>query len=365
MTRRAFVNRISMSGPDDVSSLEAAFRTGRIRPASIVAVFGKTEGNGCVNDWTRALASRALRDALQEHAGAEVAAQACVVMSGGTEGALAPHITVFEVRPSTEAGQDGALAIGCVQTADLPAEEIGRAGQIDAVADGVRRAMAESGISNPADVHFVQVKCPLLTPERLAEAASRGAACVTREPLKSMGLSRAASALGIAVALGEVDREALSQPAIGADWELFSSRASASAGVELRGHEIIVLGTGKGWSGPLRIDHATMSDALDVEPVRSALRRVGLDSPGQLSPDQRSRVVALMAKTEASSTGLVRGYRHTMLSDSDIAATRHARGFTAGVLAGLLGHAEIYVSGGAEHQGPDGGGPVAIIVEAA
>ena len=30
-------------------------------------------------------------------------------------------------------------------------------------------------------------------------------------------------------------------------------------------------------------------------------------------------------------------------------------------LAGLIGHAEIYVSGGAEHQGPDGGGPVALI----
>ena len=225
--------------------------------------------------------------------------------------------------------------------------------------------MSEASIADPADVHFVQVKCPLLTPERVAEAGARGAACVTREPLKSMGLSRAACALGIAVALGEIDQGALSDQAIGANWNLFSSRASASAGVELLGHEIVVLGTGKGWSGPLRIDHATMTDALDIEPVRSALRRVGLDNPGQLSPDQRSRVVALMAKAEASSSGLVRGYRHTMLSDSDISATRHARGFTAGVLAGLLGHAEIYVSGGAEHQGPDGGGPVAVIVEAA
>jgi cyanuric acid amidohydrolase len=29
----------------------------------------------------------------------------------------------------------------------------------------------------------------------------------------------------------------------------------------------------------------------------------------------------------------------------------------------VVGHAEIYVSGGAEHQGPDGGGPVALIVD--
>jgi Amidohydrolase ring-opening protein (Amido_AtzD_TrzD) len=37
--------------------------------------------------------------------------------------------------------------------------------------------------------------------------------------------------------------------------------------------------------------------------------------------------------------------------------------FTAGALGGLIGHAEIFVSGGAEHQGPDGGGPVAVVVE--
>ena len=43
--------------------------------------------------------------------------------------------------------------------------------------------------------------------------------------------------------------------------------------------------------------------------------------------------------------------------------TRHARAFVCGALAGLVGHAEIYVSGGAEHQGPDGGGPVAVIVD--
>jgi cyanuric acid amidohydrolase len=69
----------------------------------------------------------------------------------------------------------------------------------------------------------------------------------------------------------------------------------------------------------------------------------------------------LLAKAEAASTGRLRGCRHTMLDDSDIPATRHARSFVAGALAGLIGHAELYVSGGAEHQGPDGGGPVAII----
>jgi cyanuric acid amidohydrolase len=80
-------------------------------------------------------------------------------------------------------------------------------------------------------------------------------------------------------------------------------------------------------------------------------------------PAQQSALRAVLAKAEARHDGRLRGHRHTMLDDSDISPTRHARAFVCGVLAGLVGHAELYVSGGAEHQGPDGGGPVAVIVE--
>ena len=34
-----------------------------------------------------------------------------------------------------------------------------------------------------------------------------------------------------------------------------------------------------------------------------------------------------------------------------------------GVLAGVIGDTMLYVSGGAEHQGPPGGGPVAMIAK--
>ena len=119
------------------------------------------------------------------------------------------------------------------------------------------------------------------------------------------------------------------------------------------------------WGGPLAIDHAVMNDAIDVEPVRAALGRLGLNVAGQLSADQRKCITAVLAKAEPSRDGLLRGHRHTMLDDSDISSTRHARAFVCGALAGLIGHAEIYVSGGAEHQGPDGGGPVGIIVRKA
>lgn len=364
-TRRAYVHRIATRGPDDVAGLDALIASGRVDPKAIVAIFGKTEGNGCVNDFTRGFAARALKDALKRHLPVDKADAVCIVMSGGAEGALSPHILVLEARRSDEPAQPGALAVGRARTPHLPYEALGRLGQVDFVAQGVRAAMQDAGIVDAADVHFVQIKCPLLTAERVAEVEARGLAPATRDTLKSMGLSRAASALGVGAALGEIDRDALAESAIGRDWSLYSQRASASAGVELTDHEIVVIGAAPGWSGPLRVAHCVMRDAIDIEPVRSALEDLGLGAPGQLAPAERARMVALLAKAEAGSSGALRGHRHTMLDDSDISPTRHARAFVAGALAALVGHAEIYVSGGAEHQGPDGGGPVAVIASRA
>ena len=73
------------------------------------------------------------------------------------------------------------------------------------------------------------------------------------------------------------------------------------------------------------------------------------------------QLVNIFAKAEASPNGTVRGFRHIMLEDTDISSTRHARAAVGGLIAGLSGTGAVYVSGGAEHQGPPGGGPVAAI----
>lgn len=358
----AKVHRVSATAPDDVSGIESAIAGGRIDPKGVMAVLGKTEGNGLVNDFSRGYATLALSLLFRGHLPREQADAICLVMSGGTEGGMAPHWVVFE-RAEGEGAPGPALAIGRAHTAPLPFEHLGRMAQVDQVAAGVGAAMADADIASAGDVHYVQVKCPLLTLQRIAEADARGARVVARDTLKSMGLSRAASALGVAVALGELERGKISDADIGSNWSLWSGTASASAGIELLNHEIVVLGMSAKWSGPLAIDHGVMADAIDIEPVRAALARLDLPTSGQLPPSDRRRLVALLGKAEASHDGRVRGHRHTMLDDSDISSTRHARAFVCGALAGLIGHAEIFVSGGAEHQGPDGGGPVALIVE--
>lgn len=352
--RRARVLRLPTAGPSDTAPLAAAIDRGEVDPATIVAIIGKTEGNGCVNDFTRGYATLALKLLLAERLGcalAEIERRVAIVMSGGTEGGLSPHLLILccEAAPAA-APSAPRLAIGVGLTRALKPEEIGRMAQIEETAATVTLAMRDAGITNPKDVHFVQIKCPLLTKERIEEAGRRGAVVATQDTYHSMGLSRGASALGVALALDEI-KEA-DEAAVCRDWSLFSKVASTSAGVELLRNEIVVLGNAAGWGGDLVIDHEVMVDAIDAPAATRIIERLGIT---------RQQVVAVLAKAEASPSGEIRGRRHTMLDDSDIHSTRHARALVGGALAGAIGDTLLYVSGGAEHQGPAGGGPVAII----
>jgi cyanuric acid amidohydrolase len=359
--------RIPCNGPGDLSGARALIDAGEIVAADIVAVMGKTEGNGCVNDFTREYASSAWCHLLAPALGCTpdaVHARVALVMSGGTEGVLSPHFTVFTRHWVAEApaGLGKRLVVGVAHTRAFLPEELGRTAQVDATAEAVAEAMRDAGIESADDVHFVQVKCPLLTAAKVSAALARGAAPVTHDSYESMGYSRGASALGVAVALGEVAREEVCDASVMSDWRLFSARASASAGIELEDNVVIVLGEAQGSASAFRIAHAVMRDAIDAASVRALLRDAfGLD-PERDAQALSARLVNLLAKAEASPDGRVRGTRHTMLNDSDIHSTRHARAVVGGVLASVAGHTALYVSGGAEHQGPAGGGPVAAIL---
>ena len=358
------VFRVRCSGPGDLGGVQELLDNGLLIPEHIIAVMGKTEGNGCVNDYTRDFAATSWCHWLAPHlecSPSQVSARVALVMSGGTEGVLSPHFTVF-TRRLVQAPQhtQKRLVVGVAQTRDFLPEEIGRSAQIKATASATLAAMVDAGISDTADVHFVQVKCPLLTAAKVDQALSRGAEPATHDAYESMGFSRGASALGVAVALGEVKPELSGDSSVLCDWSLYSARASVSAGIELEHNVVIVLGEAAGAASELRIGHTLMQDAVDAASVRRMFREHFNIDPD--SPALQQRLVNLLAKAEASPNGRIRGERHTMLNDSDINATRHARAAVGSVLASVVGHTALYVSGGAEHQGPAGGGPVAAIV---
>ncbi len=358
---------IPMSAPDDLSGFKKLVESKQIVTKDIIAVLGKTEGNGCVNDFTRALSTTVFKSYLAKNLNLseeEVLHKVAFVMSGGTEGVMTPHATVF-TKSDVEAKKrnEKSLVASSGYTRDFLPEEIGTVAMVEEVARVTRKLMEDAGLKDPKDVHFVQIKCPLLTSDRIQDAYDRGKSVVVTDTYKSMGFSRGASALGVALALGEVSKDKITNEVICHDWSLYSSVASTSAGIELMNCEIIVLGNSFDSASDLSIGHSVMKDAIDLNSIIEALTSAGMKVDKLPTAEQSKNIVNVLAKAEASSTGKVRGRRNTMLTDSDINHTRHARAVVNGVIAAVVGDPMVYVSGGAEHQGPDGGGPIAVIIK--
>ncbi len=364
------VYKLGMASPNDTAELAKLLDAGDIAAQDIVAVIGKTEGNGGANDFTRGYATQSYLQLLSERLSMpakEVAKRVCFVWSGGTEGVLSPHATVFTRQATTvsrhEQAQDPArLALGIAVTDDLLPEQVGTVAHVKIVAQAVHSALKDAGINDPRDVHYVQVKGPLLTPAAIASAQDRGVAVVTRDPNGSKPYARGAMALGVAIALGEVDESVLEDSIIGRRMDLFSRVASTSAGGELTNCEVLLFGNSREASSEFVISHAVLADAIDAASVRDVLSSAGLQIGAELGESDKARIVSVFAKADVSPTGRIRGRRTTMLSDADINYERHGRAAVGAVIASITGDPAIFVSGGTEHQCALGEMPIAAIV---
>ena len=358
------VLKIQIDSVSDASGLDQAIASGRFKAGDVVAVIGKTEGNGGVNDFTRILSDQAFRAVLLAHGAAPAAVRAIpMVWSGGCDGVLTPHATIF-ARVAAPAGpaDEARLVIGTALSPVILPEDIGRPAMVEKVAEGVRLAMADAGIADAKDVHYVQTKTPLLTVESIAQAKARGrdVACAIHD---SMGVSNGTTGLGIALALGEIAAAPTAEQ-ICRDLDLYSSVASCSSGVELDRAQIVLLGNKPGAGGRFRIGHSVMRDALDTDGVYAAIRDAGLTLPERpRAEDLKGRLVNCFLKCEADQRASLRGRRQIMLDDSDVHHHRHSKAAVGGVVAAAIGDPAVFVSVDAMHQGPHGGGPVVAIVD--
>jgi cyanuric acid amidohydrolase len=357
------VAKVELKSVQDASGMEALIKKGQFRADEVIAVIGKTEGNGGVNDFTRILADQAFRTVLRKHGSSEEAVeQIPMVWSGGCDGVITPHATIFARNAKTGPANKSRLAIGTALSAELLPEDIGRPAMIEKVADSVRAAMRNAGIDDPADVHYVQTKTPLLTIDMVRDAHARGRE-VSCEVHESMGVSNGTTGLGIAVALGEIEMPKAEE--ICRNLDLYSSVASCSSGVELTQAQIVLLGNKDGAGGRYRIGHAVMKDAIDIDGIYDAIRSAGLELPQRpRAEDLKGRLVNCFIKCEADRRGTLRGRRQIMLDDSDVPWHRHSKGAVGGVAAAAIGDPAVFVSVDAMHQGPQGGGPCIAIIDA-
>ncbi len=360
------VRKVPIHSVADASELGKLIDEGVMEADRIIAVIGKTEGNGGVNDYTRIIADRAFREIIvaKGSRSMEEVRQIPIVWSGGTDGVISPHATVFATLPEDQTVQtdEPRLTVGFAMSEQLLPEDIGRTAMVEKVADAVKVAMERAGISDPTDVHYVQTKTPLLTIHTIRDAKSRGKTVWTEHTHESMDLSNGCTALGIAVALGEIEMPG--DEDVMHNRDLYSSVASCSSGVELDQAQVVVVGNARGVGGRYRIGHSVMKDALDQDGIWQAIKDAGLELPERPHhTDLDGRLVNVFLKCEASGDGQVRGRRNAMLDDSDVHWHRQIKACVGGVTAAVTGDPAVFVSVSAAHQGPDGGGPVAAIVD--
>src|SRR5712675_722738 len=127
------VAKVELKTVMDASGMEACITAGTFGADEVIAVIGKTEGNGGVNDFTRILADQAFRAVLKKlgHRGEADIAKIPMVWSGGCDGVITPHATVFSRNAQTGPASKSRIAIGTALSAELKPEDIGRPAMVE------------------------------------------------------------------------------------------------------------------------------------------------------------------------------------------------------------------------------------------
>lgn len=358
--------RLPVDSPDDVSPLAELIRSGRVRANQVSAVIAQNEGDY----YARGFTLHMLEELLSQTTGQtveDVRRRVPLLMIGLAHvGSLSPHLNVFVTIPEPRGTtSEKRLAIGTGVTRDFRPEEYGTMAQVNEVATTVRKLMGEAGLTDPRDVHCVYVKVPELTNERLRDAEAR------RQRVRSIDFrttgvyTRAAAALGVARALGEVAASQLNDGVIGHDWSLFSNVAQVSSGIEQTACKVIVMGNAPASASDLVVGHCVMADVLDVAAFKDGLRSVGLRFTCCPDATQLARVENIFIGTGANVVPTIRGRRHTMHTDFLWAFSgAQAKATANAVIAGIMGDTMYLSKSGCEHQGPRGSNIVAIFARA-
>ena len=352
---RVHVEAYPTAGPQDVAGLRSILSRLPRDGIRRLALIAKTEGTATVNDFSRELAMAAAVDAIGAFGGERLVADSTLIFSTGSEGVLSPVVFVLAALEGAGAGTDERLVIGGARTRAMAPGELVTRAHTDLIADAVRAAMDEAGLTPPR-VSLVFVKSPILGHR---DAVGIGDPAVLARA-GSSGRSRGAAALGAALALGELDEAAIARTRIGIDLDRHSRRAMSFSGTEVAVGEVLVLGNRPGAGGSSRIHSRPMADLLDARALKALFREAGcgLDAAGEITGRERLRAVFL--KAGVAPDGRVRGERTTVF-DSELDPDKHMRAAASGVIGGILGTGRVFVSGGTEHQAPPGGGLCACI----
>lgn len=362
--------RVPIGFSGDTSGLDQALADGRLNPDTVVAVTGKTEGSGDPADTTRLEADRAIRRFLEEKGSGPSSAldDIPMVFTAGGIGIVSPHLVVYMRQPAepSQLPESGAprLVLGTARSAVIQPEWMGTTRVIEANVEAVRAAAAAAGI-DALDAEYVVGKAYHPTQDVIAAARAAGNDIPEFEDLDLFRRTSGSAGLGVAVATEGIDLP--SGDDVCRRLDLWAGRAAISANpwepVAGGGPhtQVIVMGNRAGAGGNLRVGHGVLNDLLDIGALPRALRRAGMDvGNGPLTPEQSARIVAVYVKVGAGPEPLLRGRRQVTENPHYVNELKSA---VTGMFSAWLQDNMIYLSAYATHQGPPGGGTVAVVVD--
>ena len=316
-----------------------------------------------VNDYTRILADRAFRDVLLERAPAPLAEikEIPMVWSGGTDGILTPHATIFA---NVEAHRARAASRRRLRherhdppRGHRPAGN-GR--------EGGRWCQGR----DEGGRHRRSSRRPL-RPDQDAAAHDRNDQ--RRQAAWPHRLHRGPARVDERL---QRNRRPRHRGRARRDRDAGGGATSATTSPVLLGGLVLVrvsssTGRRRWWSATSGASVVATASATaswtTPSTSRACTRRfasAGLDLPERARADDLGgALVNVFLKCEADPSGRLRGRRQVSLDDSDVHHHRHIKAAVGGVVAAAVGDSAIFVSVAALHQGPSGGGPVAAIVD--
>lgn len=342
MPRASELFRCPARSADDLSGLVALCRSG-LALESVRAIWCKTDGTGLGNDYSRAYADTAIRSFLAEGLGctpAEAAKRVQIVVSGGSEGIVSPHLLVLAETEGSATSSEVGLVSGSDRQPFAKAKT-GTQAHANFTADMVRRAATQAGLDRASSSAFVMVKSPAQPGSSLAAIKAR-----------------AAVAAGVGLATGRLSAlpTAFDEPFDGPDNVFVVARSDETE------QHVVVLGNAAGSSSRQSIASGALADPLDAMGVAHVAAALGFAAAPQLSAAEVRRVVGVIVKGDPPA-GTIRGFAHTMEMDPTLPSHRQGRAAYAAMIAAIIGMPAIFVSGGADGHGPAQGGLVAIVAE--
>jgi cyanuric acid amidohydrolase len=361
---RSEIHLVPMSHPGDVDGLRDLLDRGTVRVEEIRGVQLTHEGDLVAN----AYAAYVHADLLSSYSGrptAELLDELPIQAMAGAVGFMPPHAAIFTRTDAAgaETGGGKRLAVAGKCTRRFAPEEIGTEEYIREVQRCVSDLVAELDVDSPDDVHLVFAKAPWPGTRHVREARSRGAR-LRSEDFWTMGdYARGGAALGVALALGELDDDVQAAEILLTDRRVFSTRAQCSSTEERETVALIMVANSVASVSDAVAAHGVLADGLDTGGVKDILRAAGMRFDCCPSSEDLERVRYAFLKPKTSETEELRGQRHTLTDHPMVGsmwwlvekAPVHA------AVASVLGTTMIEVATGPEHQGPVGKPLLAVV----